>query len=153
MTNNVFSVLLVDDSSDDRLFVRRALRKNPGFAVVGELCDGEEAIAYLSGEGIYGDREKFPYPDVVFLDLKMPFKTGYEVLEWIQSQRLGKLRVVVLSGSFLPDDITRTRELGANAYFKKEAMEEEQQAMLADIEQLLKNQSLTASAVSSSERN
>jgi len=134
-----FSVLLVDDSEDDRLFVRRALRKNPAFVVVGELCDGEAAIAYLAGHGEFSNREKFPYPDVVLLDLKLPRKTGHEVLEWIQAQRLEKLRTIVLSGSFLPEDITRSRELGANAYFKKEAMEEEQQAMIADMEKLLKD--------------
>jgi CheY-like chemotaxis protein len=133
-----FSVLLVDDSEDDRLFVRRAFRKNPGFAVVGELCDGEAAIAYLAGHGEFSNREKFPYPDVVLLDLKLPRKTGHEVLEWLQGQKPAELRVVVLSGSFLPEDITRSRELGADAYFKKEALEERQQAMIVEIEKLLK---------------
>jgi CheY-like chemotaxis protein len=145
MGKDTFSVLLVDDSDDDRLFVRRALRKNPGFVVVAELCDGEEAIAYLGGHGDFGNRDKFPYPDVVLLDLKLPKKTGHEVLEWVQANRLEKLYIVILSGSFLPGDITRSRELGANAYFKKEALEEEQQAIIADIEKLLKNQILAAS--------
>jgi CheY-like chemotaxis protein len=135
----------VDDSEDDRLFVRRAFRKNPGFTVVGELCDGETAIAYLAGQGEFSNREKFPYPDVVLLDLKLPRKTGHEVLEWIQAKKLGKLRVVVLSGSFLPEDIIRSRELGADAYFKKEALEEQQQAMIAEMGKLLKDQGLTAS--------
>jgi CheY-like chemotaxis protein len=144
MAKDSFSVLLVDDSDDDRLFLRRALRKNPGFVVVGEVCDGEEAIAYLAGQGEFGDREKFPYPDVVLLDLKLPRMSGFEVLEWIQAQKPGKLHVVVLSGSFLPEDITRSRALGAAAYFKKEALEEEQQAMIADMEKLLKNQGLAA---------
>jgi CheY-like chemotaxis protein len=66
-------------------------------------------------------------------------------LEWIQAQRLEKLRIVVLSGSFLPQDITSSRKLGADAYFKKEAMEEQQQAMIAEIQKLLKNHGLTAS--------
>jgi CheY-like chemotaxis protein len=140
MAKNTFSVLLVDDSDDDRLFVRRALRKSPGFVVVGELCDGEAAIAYLAGQGEFSNREKYPYPDVVLLDLKLPKKTGHEVLEWLKAQRLGRLRVVVLSGSFLPEDIMRSRELGADAYFKKEASVEEQQAVIADIEELLKKQ-------------
>jgi len=138
-----FSVLLVDDSADDRLFVRRALRKNPRFMVVGELGDGEAAIAYLAGEGEFSNREKFPYPDVVLLDLKMPRKTGYEVLEWLQSQRHEKICVVVLSGSFLPGDITRSQQLGANAYFQKEALAEGQAAMIADIEKLVEDQDLT----------
>jgi len=139
MAKDLFSVLLVDDSEDDRLFVRRAFSKRPAFVMVGEVCDGEAAIAYLAGHGEFSNREKFPYPDVVLLDLKMPRRTGHEVLQWIQAQGLKKLRVIVLSGSFLPQDITRSRELGADAYFKKEAMEEEQQAMIAEIEKLLKN--------------
>jgi CheY-like chemotaxis protein len=139
-----FSVLLVDDSDDDRLFMRRALSKHAGFVLVGELCDGEAAIAWLAGQGEFGNREKFPFPDLVLLDLKLPRKTGHEVLEWIQSQKLEKLRVVVLSGSCLPEDITRSRELGADAYFEKEAQAEEQQAMIAAMEKLLENQVLTA---------
>src|ERR1700722_8985539 len=127
MAQNTFSVLLVDDSVDDRLFARRALLRNPRFVVVAELCDGEAAIAYLAGEGAYGDRGKYPMPDVVLLDLKLPRKTGHEVLEWIQTQTFDGLQVVVLSGSFLPEDVTRCRELGAHAYFKKEALAEEQQ--------------------------
>ena len=140
MAKDTYSVLLVDDSDDDRLFVRRALRKSPWFVVVGELRDGEAAIAYLSGQGEYGDRDKFPYPDLILLDLKLPKKTGHEVLEWVQAQRIGNLRVVVLSGSFLPEDITRSRELGVDAYFKKEALAEDQQAMITGMEKLMQNQ-------------
>jgi len=140
MAKEIFLVLLVDDSDDDRLFVRRALCKNRKFVVVGELCDGEAAIAYLAGEGEFSNREKFPFPDVIMLDLKMPKKTGHEVLEWLQAHRLGKLHTVVLSGSDLPEDITRSRNLGADAYFKKEALEEEQQAMIAEMEKLLSKQ-------------
>jgi CheY-like chemotaxis protein len=149
MAKEVFTVLLVDDSDDDLLFLRRALRKNPAFEVVGELCDGELAIAYLAGQGEFGNRERFPYPDVVLLDLKLPKKTGYEVLEWLQTRRNGNLHVVVLSGSFLPEDITRSRELGADAYFKKEALEEEQQAIIAEVKKLLENHDLAASCSSS----
>ena len=142
MAKHKYSVLLVDDSEDDRLFVRRALGKNPAFVVKAELCDGEAAIAYLAGEAEFADREKYPYPDVVLLDLKLPKKTGLEVLAWLQTQRSENLRVVVLSGSFLPEDITRSQQLGADAYFKKEALEEEQQTTIGEIEKLLRNQVL-----------
>ena len=139
MAKDALSILLVDDSDDDRLFICRALRKSPGFKVIAELCDGEAAIAYLGGDGKYADREKFPYPDVLFLDLKMPKKTGHEVLEWIKEQGLQKLPVIVLSGSYLPQDVTRSRELGALAHFEKQAFQEEQQATVAAIEKLLKS--------------
>ena len=140
MSKDTYSVLLVDDSDDDRLFVRRALTRNPHFVIVGEVGDGEEANAYLAGEGAFGNRDKFPYPDLILLDLNLPKKNGHEVLAWLQPKRLGKLRVVVLSGSFLPEDITRSRQLGADAYFKKEATAEEQQATIARIAKLLAKQ-------------
>jgi CheY-like chemotaxis protein len=138
-TGEKFSVLLVDDSDDDRLFMRRAFQAHPAFVVVGELRDGEAVINYLAGDSKYGDRREFPLPDVVLLDLKMPRRTGHEVLEWLREHRPKGLRVVVLSGSFLIKDITRCRELGADAYFTKEALFEQHQAMIAEIENLLKN--------------
>jgi CheY-like chemotaxis protein len=132
---------LADDSEDDRLFIRRAFRKNPGFALVGEACDGEAAIAWLAGEGEFGDRAKFPFPDLLLLDLKMPRKTGHEVLEWLQTRAFAGLWVVVLSGSFLPSDIERSRQLGADAYFKKDVLDGQQQTMIADIEAMLEQSS------------
>lgn len=138
MAKDVLSVLLVDDSDDDRLFIRRALRKSPRLKVVAEVCDGEAAISYLGGDGEFADREKYPYPDVLFLDLKLPKKTGHEVLEWLHADGHNKLRVIVLSGSFLPQDVMRSQELGAVAHFKKEAFQEDQQATFATIENLLK---------------
>ena len=137
MAKQVYSILLADDSDDDRLFVRRALRKNPRFILAGEVGDGEAAIAWLSGAGEYKNREKHPFPDVLLLDLKMPRMTGHEVLAWLQTQTLPELCVVVLSGSFLPRDIAQSRALGAHAYFKKDATEEQQRAMLGDIIELL----------------
>ena len=134
--NKTYSVLLVDDSEDDRLFMRRALDQNPRFAVVAEVCDGEDAIEYLSGQGGFGDREKHPFPDIMLLDLKMPRKTGHEVLQWLQAHKLGGLFVVVVSGSFLPEDVARSMALGAGAYYKKNALKEEQAAMIRAIENL-----------------
>jgi CheY-like chemotaxis protein len=129
-----FAVLLADDSDDDRFFMRKAIGRNPRFVVVGEVQDGEEAIAYLSGRGEYGKREEYPFPDVLLLDLKMPRKTGHEVLEWLQSQSFKQLRVIVISGSVLPEDIIRSRALGADAYLKKSPVREEQMAMVREIE-------------------
>ena len=137
MAKDTYSVLLVDDSEDDRMFLRRAISRNPRLALVGEVCDGEAAIAYLEGRDAFKDREKHPFPDVMFLDLKMPRMTGHEVLEWLKTREFGKLVVVVISGSFLPQDINRSMALGANAYFKKTALKDEQEAMVRDITLLL----------------
>jgi CheY-like chemotaxis protein len=132
-----YSVLVVDDSEDDRLFLRKAILRNPKLAIVGEVCDGEAAIAYLEGRAGFEDREKHPVPDAMLLDLNMPRKTGHEVLEWLQTRGFGKLVVVVISGSFLPQDINRSLALGANAYFKKSPLRDEQEAMVLEIALLL----------------
>src|SRR3974390_1629721 len=109
------AILLADDSEDDRFFIRKAIGQNPRFVLVGEVQDGEEAIAYLSGKGNYGKRAEHPFPDVLLLDLKMPRKTGHEVLQWLQTQSFEQLRVIVVSGSVLPEDITKSTALGADA--------------------------------------
>jgi CheY-like chemotaxis protein len=113
-------ILLVDDNEDDVFLMERAVKgagiKNP----VHVVSDGEEAINYLSGAGQYSDRELFPFPAVVFLDLKLPFKSGHEVLQWIREQpKLKTLVVVVLTSSNQPSDIRRCYALGANSYLVK----------------------------------
>jgi CheY-like chemotaxis protein len=132
-----YGVLLVDDSDDDRLFMRRILRVNPRFVVVGEAIDGEDAIAYLGGKGEFENRRAHPFPDVVLLDLKMPRVTGHEVLEWLRTQSIDGLFVAVVSGSFLPEDVARSMELGADAYYKKDALKQRLEAMVLEIEALL----------------
>jgi CheY-like chemotaxis protein len=82
--------------------------------------DGERAMAYLSGLGIYADRDRFPLPSLILLDLKMPRATGFEILKWIRKHpELGQLPVLVLSGSELQDDIRRAYDVGANSYLVK----------------------------------
>ena len=114
------AILLVEDSEDDVFLMRRALKgakiKNP--LVVVE--DGQQAVDYLGGGGKFADREKFPLPAVVFLDLKLPMKSGLEVLEWIRKQPgLENLVVLVLTSSSEPSDLKRAYALGANSYLVK----------------------------------
>jgi CheY-like chemotaxis protein len=113
-------ILVADDDADDVLLLRRAFRKANLPNPVHVVNDGESAIAYLSGEGRYGDRDDHPMPVLLLLDLKMPRKTGFEVLEWIRAQpRLRRLRVVVLSSSRQAGDVDHAHELGANSYLVK----------------------------------
>jgi len=114
------SLLLVEDNEHDVFLMKRALKQaeihNPLY-VVG---DGEQAIDYLSGNGEFSDRESYPFPALVFLDLKLPFKSGHEVLEWIRGEaELDELVVVVLTSSDEPSDIARAYKLGANSYLVK----------------------------------
>ena len=136
MAKQTYSVLLVDDCEDDRLFARRAFTQHPKFAVAGEVCDGEAAIAWLAGLGEFSNREKFPFPDVVVLDLKMPRLSGHELLAWLQTQAFDGLRVVVLSGSLLPADMDKSRELGADAHYQKDVCGPPR-AMMADLAAML----------------
>jgi CheY-like chemotaxis protein len=116
------AVLIADDDSNDVFFLRRALQKAGLGHLVLDVPDGERAIHYLSGDENYADRSQFPIPSLLFLDLKMPKVSGFEVLEWIKNQKnLGDLKVVVLSSSGLQSDIQRARTLGAHDYRVKPA--------------------------------
>lgn len=84
--------------------------------------DGGEAVAYLEGEGAYHDRALYPLPSLMLLDLKLPKKSGLEILEWVRSDpRYKELRVIILTSSREPRDIQRAHELGVVAYHVKPA--------------------------------
>jgi CheY-like chemotaxis protein len=135
--NNYYSVLLADDSENDRLFARLAFRGHPQFKIIGELQNGEEVISYLSGEEKYHDRQTYPIPDLLLLDLKMPRVSGLEVLSWLHHQDIPGLRVAVLSGSDLQSDKEKARALGADAYHVKAVTKSSRQAMVQSLEALL----------------
>ena len=104
-------ILLVDDS-DDAHFK----------AALQTVNNGEAAIAYLRGEGIYGNREKFPLPTVMLLDLNMPKVNGFNVLTWVRTQPgLRRLSMIILTASSRQEDIERAFDLGANSYLVKPA--------------------------------
>ena len=113
-------ILLVEDNYDDVLLIRRAFRKakiNPPMSIV---ADGDEAIAYLSREGQYANKEKFPVPTLILLDLKLPRRSGLEVLAWIRQQsKLKHLLVVVLTSSKENSDLAEAYDLGVNSYLVK----------------------------------
>src|SRR5581483_7789360 len=115
------TILLAEDSYNDeawfKLVMRKSLLANPLVVVRG----GDEAMAYLNGEGIYDDREKYPFPGILFLDLRMPRVDGFEVLEWIQTQpHLGEnLLKVVLSHFGATPEVARAYKLGANTFLSK----------------------------------
>jgi CheY-like chemotaxis protein len=114
-------ILLVEDNVDEQMLIRRAFAKarlsNP-LHVVG---DGDAAVAYLSGEGAYADRARHPLPCVVLLDLKLPRRSGHEVLEWRRNQAgvVARIPVVVLTSSRESADVNRAYDLGANSYLTK----------------------------------
>jgi CheY-like chemotaxis protein len=115
-------ILLAEDRDDDALIFLKAIRRAQISTRVVHVKDGEEAINYLAGVGEYSDRERYPLPCVVITDLKMPKMSGFDVLEWLQSQTNSHIpRAIVLSGSDVELDKQRALRLGAEAYWTKPA--------------------------------
>jgi CheY-like chemotaxis protein len=113
-------ILIAEDNHDHVLLLRRALQKREFPHPIFVVNDGEETIAYLDGQGKFANRYEYPLPELLLLDLKMPSKNGFEVLEWIRQQPgLKRLRIVVLTTWDSPQDVNRAYELGANAFMVK----------------------------------
>jgi len=140
-TRKSYLVLLADDSEDDRFFLKRALASLPVVKICEETTDGEDAIDYLSAQGPYADRTKYPFPDLLLLDLNMPRKSGYEVLEWIKSRHFKNLPVFVVSNSLQDTDRQRCNELGASAVYPKGITDTEHADLIAKIEKQIKDAS------------
>jgi CheY-like chemotaxis protein len=114
------TILLAEDNENDVLMLRRAARHAKFTNPLSVVQDGEEAVAYLSGEGKYADRRRHPLPGLLLLDLKMPRRNGFEVLQWLRDRpEFAELQVVVLSSSDEIKDINRAYELGANSFLVK----------------------------------
>ena len=114
------TLLLVEDDPYDAKLIRRALQNQNVSCGVQLVQDGEAAIAYLSGASPYEDRLVHPLPALVLLDLKIPRRNGFEVLEWIRGcQVIRRLPVVVLTSSQEHNDVNRAYDLGANSYLVK----------------------------------
>ncbi len=112
--------LLVEDNDNDVLLIRRAFVKAKILNPLHVTHSGEEAIAYLKGEGPYSNRAEYPLPGLVLLDLKMPGADGFEVLRWIRAQpSLRALRVVVLTTSNQIRDVNLAYQAGANSFLVK----------------------------------
>ncbi len=113
-------ILLVEDDEADILLLRRAFRNAHIANPLIEVRDGQAAIQYLSGEGDYADRTRYPIPFLILLDLRLPKLSGFEVIAWMRDQpQLANLIVVVLTASDHVPDVTKARDLGANSYLVK----------------------------------
>ena len=111
---------MVDDSIEDQAFVRYALEKSGVGEVFVAVNDGLEAIQYLQGEGQFADRGRFPVPNMVLCDLKMPRMDGFQFLQWVKEHAsCSVIPTIILSSSGLVNDVKKAYELGANAYIVK----------------------------------
>lgn len=141
MTEEPKTILLIEDNEDDVFLMRRALKKSGVDLPLQVVMDGQEALDYLGATGKFADGSQFPAPSLVFLDLKLPYVHGFEVLSWIRRQTLLKdLPVVILTSSPEERDRQRAHDLGAKAYFVKPPNPE----MLQQAMQFLARQPTTA---------
>jgi CheY-like chemotaxis protein len=114
------TILIAEDDANDVLILKKALERADIKYPIYVVPDGQEAIDYLRGEGQYSDRTKFPFPNVVFMDLKMPRMSGFDVLEWSKNNpECAVIPVIILSASKQDEDIKKAYQMGANAYLVK----------------------------------
>jgi DNA-binding NarL/FixJ family response regulator len=127
------TILQVDDDPNDVYLLRHAMRKVGILNPVQVVSDGRQAIHYLQGAGKFADRETFPYPCLVLIDLKLPYVMGLDVLRWIRRQPRTSLMVIMLTASAEDADITEAYRLGANAFLTKPSEASKLEDMVAAI--------------------
>jgi CheY-like chemotaxis protein len=113
-------ILVAEDDDNDVAFLQRAFAKaeidNPLYFVP----DGQAAMDYLAGSGTYADRSQYPLPGLLLLDLKMPRKTGMDVLKWLRGQEAFLcLPIIMFSSSTHPAEIENAYRNGVNAFVTK----------------------------------
>lgn len=129
--NEEQTILLVDDSENDLLLMRAAFKKAECKVALREVHNGVEAIAYLNGEGAYNDRDKFPLPTVMLLDLNMPMKNGFDVLSWVRAQPgLKRMSIIILTASMRDEDVEQAFDAGAHSFLVKPATMEQLATMI-----------------------
>ena len=108
------------------MLMRRACRQVGIDDSLKIVRDGDQALKYLHGEGIYADRTEYPFPSLFLLDLKMPKKSGFDVLENLQQSGaiFRSLPILVLTSSSRDADLRRAYDLGAKSYLVKQGTSE-----------------------------
>ena len=137
LVKDTYHVLVADDSADDRALLKAALRHTTRLKIIAEVSDGAEVIAYLRGQAEFADREKFPLPDLLLLDLKMPLRDGFHVLEALKQQPCEGLTIVVLTDSMQPEHIKRALDLGADLFQVKPRASHDRASMILALEEYL----------------
>lgn len=118
--NKIAHILLVEDNKMDIALTLDAFRESRLANKIHIARNGEEALNYLFGEGEHSDRKKYPLPNIILLDLKMPKVGGQEVLKKVKSTaRLKRIPVIILTSSNDEDDRIMSYDLGANSYLVK----------------------------------
>lgn len=139
------AILYVEDDENDVFLMEHAWRQTGVLNPLKTVNDGEQAVQYLSGEGKYANRDEYPLPMLVLLDLKLPKMGGLAVLKWIRAQpAIETLPVIILSSSSRAEDSRTAYACGANSYLTKPSHTEGLMEMVADLKDhwLCRNQPL-----------
>lgn len=130
-------IVLVEDNEDDVFFMRRALKGAGITSRMQVLTDGQQAADYLTGAGAFANRKQFPLPGVVFLDLKLPYCTGFEVMEAMRKKgTFDEMPIVILTSSPEERDRRQAEEMGAVAYLVKPPTPAVLQELFAALEKI-----------------
>lgn len=114
------TVALIDGSRRDSLRSQTALEEIRSGVPVRVFTSGEEALAYLRGDGRYEDREAYPLPAMILMDLDLPMMSGFDVMRWLQDRgEFSHIPVALLTSSRLPLDLQTAFALGAQSYTVK----------------------------------
>lgn len=118
--NSTVSVLVAEDEDSDFFLLERALKTADERFTIYRVRDGVEGTDYINGNGQFADRVRFPLPQMLIVDLKMPRMTGLEFLAWLRSQPGRRvIPTLMMSSSEQAADVRQAYELGANTYFLK----------------------------------
>src|SRR4029079_15402692 len=108
------------DSENDLLLMRRAFNKAEFDVPFRTVTGGDGAISYLCGDGEFSDRETYPLPTILLLDLNMPGTSGFDVLRWVRGRhQFRRMCVIILSASMRKEDVEKSFDLGANSFLVK----------------------------------
>ncbi|MGB8130604.1 MAG: response regulator [Candidatus Angelobacter sp.] len=126
-------VLLVEDDVSDFRLIQRAFAKIRKGVPMIRLSHGDEAVAYLAGDAPYENRSLHPFPCVILLDIKLPRRSGFEVLEWIRTQEsaLKRLPIIMLTSSSHQVDVNKAYDLGVNSYLVKPSNSSELEQLMS----------------------
>jgi CheY-like chemotaxis protein len=114
------TILIAEDKPDHVLLIKRQLRHVGILNPVRDVANGNELAQYLDGEGVYANRREYPYPTLLLLDLKMPGRSGLEMLSWIKTHPVHfSLPTVVLTASNDTQELIRSYQLGARSFLTK----------------------------------
>lgn len=120
MITNDRMILLVEDNVDDEALTLRALDNYSMASQIVVAHDGEEALEFLFCSGSYASRNPAVQPRVVLLDLKLPKRSGFDVLHEMRTHpRTRRIPVVVLTSSTEQEDLIRAYNFGANSFVRK----------------------------------